>query len=414
MRSGPRLRAALSVATLTVVATGLVGVGPVPVVSVRADEVDDQRARVEQLADELDALDNRLGELEESHAAALDRIDQLTIEIRDQQAAVDAQSAQLGVLQAQLVDIAIDSFMSAGTTGLTPLFSSAAGFIDDLERDELSRVALDQGAGTSDELTALVEQLAEDKAELDAAKAEQDQLLASLEQQRVQGEQLAAELQQKYRAAEAELGQLIVEEQQRRAAEEAAAAQARFAAAAAAAAGNSSNGNGNASSGGTGGARGGGSTGGTGGGATGGTGGGSGGGSGGGTPAPAPDPAPSVPAPSGMAGVAISAAMSQLGVPYRFAKSEPGVAFDCSGLTKYAWGKAGVSLPHQSAAQYAATPRVPKDQAQPGDLIFYHSPIGHVAIYLGNDQLIHAPATGDVVKVSRVNWSKVVGVSRPG
>ena len=85
-------------------------------------------------------------------------------------------------------------------------------------------------------------------------------------------------------------------------------------------------------------------------------------------------------------------------MPYKFAASSPGVAFDCSGLTKYAWGKAGVYLPHQSAAQYASTPHVPKDQAQPGDLIFYYSPIGHVGIYLGGGMMIHAPATGDVVE----------------
>jgi cell wall-associated NlpC family hydrolase len=121
-----------------------------------------------------------------------------------------------------------------------------------------------------------------------------------------------------------------------------------------------------------------------------------------------------VPAPASTAGIAASAAQGQLGVPYKFAASSPGVAFDCSGLTKYAWGKAGVYLPHQSAAQYASTPHVPKDQAQPGDLIFYYSPIGHVALYLGGGMMIHAPATGDVVKIVAVNWGKVVGVSRPG
>jgi cell wall-associated NlpC family hydrolase len=112
--------------------------------------------------------------------------------------------------------------------------------------------------------------------------------------------------------------------------------------------------------------------------------------------------------------VAIAAAQGQLGVAYKFAAESPGVAFDCSGLTKYAWGQAGVYLPHQSAAQYASTPHVPKDQAQPGDLIFYYSPIGHVAIYLGGGMLIHAPSPGKVVSVAPVNWGKVVGVSRPG
>ena len=369
----------------------------------RADEVDDQRRRVEQIADELDALDNQLGELEEAHAAALDRIDQLAIEIQDAQVRVDAQSAELSTLQGQLADIAIDKFMSGGSSGLTPLFSSAEGFTDDLERSELARVALDQGAGTSDEMQVLVEQFTEDKAALDAKKNEQAQLVASLEAQQQQGEALTIELQQKYAAAQTELGQAIVEEQERRAAAAAAAAQARFAAAAAAQqqAAASSNARG-----------GGGSTTPAAGGTTGGTTAPSGGS--GDAPAAAPPPAVSVPAPASTAGIATSAAQGQLGVPYKFAASSPGVAFDCSGLTKYAWGKAGVYLPHQSAAQYASTPHVPKDQAQPGDLIFYYSPIGHVALYLGGGMMIHAPATGDVVKIVAVNWGKVVGVSRPG
>ena len=101
-------------------------------------------------------------------------------------------------------------------------------------------------------------------------------------------------------------------------------------------------------------------------------------------------------------------------MPYRYAASVPGVAFDCSGLTKYAWGRAGVGLPHQSRAQYAATPRVSSANAQPGDLIFFYSPISHVSIYLGNGMQIHAPNTGSVVSIAPVNWSKVTGVGRPG
>jgi cell wall-associated NlpC family hydrolase len=106
--------------------------------------------------------------------------------------------------------------------------------------------------------------------------------------------------------------------------------------------------------------------------------------------------------------------MGQLGVPYVYATSNPGGSFDCSGLTHYAWGQAGVYLPRNSRAQAAATPHVPIADAQPGDLLFYYSPISHVGIYLGNGQLVHAPATGDVVKVANVNWNKVTVVSRPG
>ncbi len=110
----------------------------------------------------------------------------------------------------------------------------------------------------------------------------------------------------------------------------------------------------------------------------------------------------------------MNAALSQQGVPYRYATSSPGVAFDCSGLTKYAWGQAGVYLPHQSRAQYASMPHVDKGSAQPGDLLFYYSPISHVGVYLGGGQLVHAPNTGSVVKIASVNWGKVSGVGRPG
>ena len=92
---------------------------------------------------------------------------------------------------------------------------------------------------------------------------------------------------------------------------------------------------------------------------------------------------------SGLAGVAIQAALGQLGVPYRYAQASPGVAFDCSGLTYYAWAQAGVSLPRNSRMQAAAIPRVPIAAAQPGDLLFYYSPISHVGIYLGNECVRH-------------------------
>jgi cell wall-associated NlpC family hydrolase len=121
-----------------------------------------------------------------------------------------------------------------------------------------------------------------------------------------------------------------------------------------------------------------------------------------------------VPQSSSRAGAAIAAALSQQGVAYRFAAASPGQAFDCSGLTSWAWAQAGVSLPHQSRAQYGSVSHIPTGDAQPGDLIFYYSPISHVAIYLGNGMMVHSPNSGDVVKEAPVNWNNVVGVGRPG
>jgi cell wall-associated NlpC family hydrolase len=117
---------------------------------------------------------------------------------------------------------------------------------------------------------------------------------------------------------------------------------------------------------------------------------------------------------SSLSGIAVNAALSQQGVPYRYAASSPGVAFDCSGLTAYAWGQAGVFLPHQSRAQYAVLPHVSPSAAQPGDLLFFYSPISHVSVYLGGGQQVHAPNTGTTVSVAAVNWGKVTGVGRPG
>lgn len=120
-----------------------------------------------------------------------------------------------------------------------------------------------------------------------------------------------------------------------------------------------------------------------------------------------------VAAPSSKTGVVIKAALSQLGVTYRWGAKSPGSAFDCSGLTSWAWGMAGVGIPRTSRTQYAGLPRIPTAAIQPGDLIFQGYPIHHVGIYLGNGQYVHAPRTGDVVKISAVSWSKVVGVVRP-
>ncbi len=123
-------------------------------------------------------------------------------------------------------------------------------------------------------------------------------------------------------------------------------------------------------------------------------------------------PAADVPA-SGGAATAIAVAKSKLGSPYVWAAEGPG-AFDCSGLTLYAWRAAGVSLPHSSRMQMSSGRSVSVSAMQPGDLVFYGSPVHHVALYVGGGQVIHAPQTGDVVRYASVNLMPIVGVTRPG
>lgn len=97
--------------------------------------------------------------------------------------------------------------------------------------------------------------------------------------------------------------------------------------------------------------------------------------------------------------VAVQVAMSELGKSYVWGASGPD-AFDCSGLTMYAYAAAGISLPHFAAAQFNQGRHVSQGELQPGDLVFFGSDLGHMGMYVGNGQFLHAPHTGDVVKIS--------------
>ena len=114
---------------------------------------------------------------------------------------------------------------------------------------------------------------------------------------------------------------------------------------------------------------------------------------------------------SGSAAAAVAYARAQVGKPYCYGGSGPG-CFDCSGLTLMAWAQAGVSLPHSSASQYNVGRRISASELQPGDLIFYYSPISHVSIYIGGGQRISATHTGDYVRVQSLG-SGIVGYARP-
>jgi cell wall-associated NlpC family hydrolase len=114
---------------------------------------------------------------------------------------------------------------------------------------------------------------------------------------------------------------------------------------------------------------------------------------------------------SGSAAAVVAYARAQVGKPYCYGGSGPG-CFDCSGLTMMAWRQAGVSLPHSSAAQYNVGRRISASELQPGDLVFYYSPISHVSVYIGGGQRISATHTGDYVRVQSLG-SSIVGYARP-
>jgi cell wall-associated NlpC family hydrolase len=108
---------------------------------------------------------------------------------------------------------------------------------------------------------------------------------------------------------------------------------------------------------------------------------------------------PAAPAPTH--GGVVGIAMQYLGVPYVWGGASPS-GFDCSGFSMYVFAQIGVSLPHHAASQYGMGSPVSRSELAPGDLVFFNG-LGHMGIYIGGDQFIHAPHSGDVVKISSLS-----------
>lgn len=109
-----------------------------------------------------------------------------------------------------------------------------------------------------------------------------------------------------------------------------------------------------------------------------------------------------VAAPNAAAQIIVNTALAQQGKPYVWAGAGPNV-YDCSGLTQYSYAAAGITLPHSSRMQSTMGVPVARADLQPGDLVFFYDPVGHVGIYIGNGLMVHAPTAGDVVRTINVD-----------
>ena len=112
---------------------------------------------------------------------------------------------------------------------------------------------------------------------------------------------------------------------------------------------------------------------------------------------------------------AVRFALDEVGVPYRWGGETPQTGFDCSGLVRWAYGRVGIDLPHNSYALYSTGRRVPESGMAPGDILFFEG-LGHVGIYLGRGRMVHAPNTGRNVEVVRLGTtsygSRLIGARR--
>ena len=320
---------------------------------------DDKQREVNAILDELERLAEAMDNLAEDYAEAVNDGIELDKEIAATEDRIKAKEIELAAMQQQLQNVALKTFVGKSiSNSLASILSSTGTLSDAVRKSYLTSVALNTGVSGLDSLQGVIEDIARERKQLESQRTRAGGIAEYAKKRLAAAKSSEATYYAREQQALRDLGDLLRGEQSKR-------ATAALAEAARIAASFSKSKYSN------------------------------------------------VPAPSSAAGIAVKAALSQLGVRYRYGALLPGEAFDCSGLMAYAWSKAGVGIPRSSRSQFAALIRVPTQSAQPGDLIFSYNPVSHVGMYLGNGQIIAAPRTGDVVKVYGVNWSKVTGVGRP-
>ncbi|MEY4373788.1 MAG: hypothetical protein RL219_2557 [Actinomycetota bacterium] len=413
-----------AVGLAAVISSGVVASATVGAAPAQAQSSSELRAKASKIADQIDRLGAEFARLAESFNEAQVEADALEVELETSTARVKALESELGGMRSSIRDFAVKMFASGGQLGgIGELLGGSAQLTETVVRDQYASLALTTGQQASDELESKLNQLSAAKRALQKQQRAKAELAKTLASRRKAAEKKQQQLEKLQSQVKSDLREALAEEEARRDA----AARARARAEAEEARRNNNNGGGNSgggnsnSGGGRGGGRGGNSGGGnSGGGNNGGGGGGNsggggnnGGGNNGGGNNGGGGAGRDVPPPSPGASGAVAAAKSQLGVMYRAFMARPGYGFDCSGLTAWAWARAGVRLPHQSRLQYRSTERVPISEAQPGDLLFFYSPISHVGMYLGDGLMIDASRPGKPISIHGFKWSSVVGVGRP-
>ena len=362
LRSILRSLAASGLAFLIVFAT----VGPAI-----ATTLADKRAQAATVQTQLDALDTKASQADEAYNTARDLYDSLTAQVTSTEKRIGVLQARTDALQADLGARADQIYRSDGTFGVIEALLSARTL-----QDFDSVLNALQAIGQQDADT--VAQLKKAQADLQVARTElvASQTAASKQQAEMSANAKAVHDQVAAKAAvlaglSADIKAIVAKQ----AADAAAAAHARYLALLArqrAAAGSSGSSGGGGSI----------------------------------------DPGGNPPS-SGKGALAVWWAEKAIGRPYVWAASGPG-SFDCSGLTMWAYGHAGISLPHSSQSQINVGQRVSKGNLQPGDLVFFGSPIHHVGMYVGGGDFIEAPHSGANVRISTLaGRGDYAGACRP-
>ncbi|MFM7508859.1 MAG: NlpC/P60 family protein [Actinomycetota bacterium] len=371
----------------TVVAAGLV-LSTIGGNSASAQSIEELRARAQAIANELEALQeqeailgSKLLEVQESITATRQQIDETKASIEDARARLStAQDEASQYVISAYIGAGIGDDLSVGAADPNEAVNEQV-LLDTLQGDReqvaedlrAARLDLEQKSADLESVSALLvaqeAELGNVKAELDRAIEGQTELLADATAELRAA--IAAEEERSRRAAEAEARARAIAAQQA-AAQQAAAQQAAVRQGGGQAAGAVRSG------------------------------------SRGGATVVAAQPGTAAPAPYTGSNAAIAFASSKLGTPYLWGGTGNG-GYDCSGLVQAAFASAGKNLPRVGSAQYAATQRIDQSQAQAGDLVFWANGSRHVGIYMGDGKVLHAPRTGDVVKVAPLYGSPTFG-----
>ena len=347
------------------------------------DPISDKRAEAEKVADRLETLQEDAEILAEQYNDARLALAEVEAKVAAAKARVADTSASLGKRKADVANYAVNAYMLGDSGG------SAAEMLDAEDGNEVGRrkgyasAAIGDREDLLDALRVAKAQAQADTTALGEAQEAAADAKAAVAEKREAAQAAVSEQREIVDRVEGELSRLVAAEQRRRAADAARKAREAARRAAAEAAANPvvdepaapsvdapSN------------------------------------------PPSTPDPVADPPVGEG-AEAAIAAARSVLGVRYTWGGADPSTGFDCSGLVMWAWAHGGKSLPHSSAAMYGSARRISMSSIQPGDLIFYGSPVHHVALYIGGGQIIHSPHTGSHVQVASVYyWSDVAGAGR--
>ncbi|MFN8050399.1 MAG: NlpC/P60 family protein [Acidimicrobiales bacterium] len=355
----------------------------------RGQTVDSLKAKAAAIAAQLDDLDQKTNTLDEQYNNATLELDGLKAKLGENQAKVDQAKTQLEATRVQAQKFAVQAYMGTNDTD-----SSLVGVSDDAADASRRRTYLAARFGNSsdviDGLVASQKDLADREAALEAANAKVDAKVAEITASKQDLEATIADRQKLYASVKGELAAAVAAEQERlaKAAAAKAEADARAAAARAAAARRPQAVAVRAT------VR---------------------GGAGGSTLSSVVAEVPAsrnITPPPANAPTAVRVALEQQGDPYVWAADGPD-SFDCSGLVLFAYRAAGVQLPHSSRGMRAMTRSITADELQPGDLVFGGSPVHHVGLYIGNGQMVHAPHSGDVVRVASIySTSKPVSFGR--